>query len=756
MHSVTFFSYEDSCNSFFRRALKAVKNFRFGVENRHGIFKFVKDFVSSASAFSNDLFFETFLNAIENEKDPRNLMIIFDSINCLSKFPLSVDYIEEFFESVFCYFPITFRSNPSDPNLITVEELKASLARAISGDSRFGDLAVPLLIEKLSSNSTSAKIDSLDVLLKASNIYDPISFVQFRYQLEISLFSEIIANSDSKIQAKSLELVRKMVKILPEEEAENWMNKFLREAIAAIELDSREIISKSAILIESISSSSDRGFKFSLNFCMESLIKLSINETWSIKGQVARNCLVALFSPLKSNPQWKEHFSNTSSLNDLFTSTNQLGNVDSFCVYLVIFSFISSLLSQEVANSFISKFLQISTDTDALLSVELKNCIWLASKSCPSAFIAHIPFLENDQILSAIASTPELTQAALNRLIQLNRISAIEEVIIKGDLSIVKDDLQLTECLLSSPIDPVPMVKLFSHLEASNQTIFLIKMPSNLEILLIGARPEVIERLKQDILKETPKFTNPNTITSLYNKCPNLWDQNCFSSPELSLAACKGLIYRMDPRGLNILKEKFEEFDAESFAKMFQDESEIFSSSETFHKVKGLHLQWFLNWLLVDEKDFNCVNKTILLISLLSASKSLIHLYSTVLPELILNFLTTIPSAKVDSNVLKSAWEVLVELVNDKSSEHNVDSLITLALEHSKLEKEPLSVIRYWSLKLLCRLIENPLTRADCQRWQQKVILELKNFNDPKRSVRQEAARANNLWIVLLEDGVFN
>jgi hypothetical protein len=756
--------------------LNCIKSFRFGVENRNGIFKFVFNFLNIIQILPEnelELFYENFLNAIDSEKDPRNLMLIFDTINCISKFELSNDYIEEIFESVFCYFPITFRSNPSDPNLITVEELKGSLRRAIAGDKRFGDLAISLLIDKISSNSASAKIDALDVLLDSVGIYDPTSFIQYRYQLEISIFSEIIANPDIKIQSKALKLVNLLSTYLPFEEGQYWMNKFLIEGLKAIELESHEIMSKSAVLIESIASSSESCFKYSLDTCAIPLIKFSSSE--GIKGQVARNSLVALFSPLKINPQWIGNVSEEiiEFLNNFFSSINC--DFESCGVYLVIFSFISSCLNEIIANNFIQRFISsfvssskiphaliVNNLNHGLISNELKNCIWLASKSYPSGFSNLIGQLDNDEIISASASTGELTKIALIRLIQLDRIYSIEQVIkTSQDLSKVTCDEELVLKILNLPINSISIVKLISNCDSSLQTS-LIKQNLKLETILIAARPDVILNCKQEIFEEISYFTNSNTIFSLFNKCPNNFELN-FTSPELFLSAIKGLIYRMDPKALKLLNENIEKFPSIFYSKMFQPEDDfpLFTSTETFHIKKPLHLQWIMNFLLEMVKRSDSLinpNYLIILISIISvAPSSLINLNSKILSNLILNFLRNEEIVKeIYSEIIKSAWEVLLEHFETDQ----LDDLIELALTHSSIEKESHSVIRYCSMKLLSKLIENPFTRSKLietdSNKQKLVLLTLKSgpLNDPKRAVRQEAARANNLWIVFKEEGV--
>ena len=731
----------------------------------------------------SEIFYESFLNSIESEKDPRNLMLVFDTINCISKFELSQDYVEELFESIFCYFPITFRSNPSDPNLITVDELKGSLRRAISGDKRFGDLAISLLIDKISSNSLSAKIDSLDVLLDSVNVYDPSAFIQYRYQLEVVIFSEIIANSDTKIQSKAL----KLVNLLSNHLGEEWMNKFLMEALKAIELESQEIIKKSAVLIESVASSSESCFKFALDRCAVPLIKLSSSSNYeSIKGQVARNSLVALFSPLKQNPKWINQINSEIifNLNNLFSSIDC--SIEFYGVYLVIFSFICSCLRESVADEFIEKFLSLTCPS---VSNELKNCIWLASKSYPKGFFGLIEKLENYQIISASASTSELAKVCLLRLIQLDRIKEIEKVLMNlEDFSTISNDFDLVLNLLNLPIDSFSIIKLISNCDGNLQSNF-IKQKIKLETVLIACRPEVIFDCKQEIEKEIQSFSNPNTITSIFNKCPNIFELNCHhQNPELFLSALKGLIYRMDPTALILLKENIERFPIDFYAKMFKSE-DLFNSN-TFHTKKALHLQWIMTFLIeqlngvrdssvhdiseyeshtnnhaniIDSHDNNkrssgYLNYLAVLISVVSVSQSsLINLNSNSLTDLILNFLKNEEIIKkIDSQILKSAWEVLLEHFRVDQ----IDELIKLALKHSSIEIEKFSLIRFFAMKLLSKLIENPLTRSELIRkdfnWQSHVLSVLKSgpLNDPKRAVRQEAARANNLWIIYKEDGV--
>ena len=62
------------------------------------------------------------------------------------------------FDSVFCYFPITFRPPPDDPYGITAQDLKERLKDCIAASSLFAPFAFPQLIDKLDSTSPNVKV----------------------------------------------------------------------------------------------------------------------------------------------------------------------------------------------------------------------------------------------------------------------------------------------------------------------------------------------------------------------------------------------------------------------------------------------------------------------------------------------------------------------------------------------------------------------------------------------------------------------
>lgn len=105
------------------------------------------------------------INAIDGERDPRILFSIFDFLpSFLRTFPLA-HLAEEMFEVCACYFPVDFHPAPDDPTSISRDGLAERLARCMCGHPEFAEFCIPLALEKLNSQLTVAKLDSLSLLI---------------------------------------------------------------------------------------------------------------------------------------------------------------------------------------------------------------------------------------------------------------------------------------------------------------------------------------------------------------------------------------------------------------------------------------------------------------------------------------------------------------------------------------------------------------------------------------------------------------
>lgn len=98
------------------------------------------------------------IQAVDMEKDPRNLLVSFDLIkSTIQNIPVFSEFCEEIFEIIACYFPISFRIDESDPNHIKKEQLQEKLLQALSASHLFITYSVPFFMDKVNEVETSEK-----------------------------------------------------------------------------------------------------------------------------------------------------------------------------------------------------------------------------------------------------------------------------------------------------------------------------------------------------------------------------------------------------------------------------------------------------------------------------------------------------------------------------------------------------------------------------------------------------------------------
>ncbi|KAL9586270.1 MAG: hypothetical protein Q9203_003925 [Teloschistes exilis] len=141
---------------------------------------------------------------VSGEKDPRSLMIIFSFLHVIMVEWDIADQAETLFDSVFCYFPITFRPPPDDPYKITAQDLKARLRNCIAASSLFAPFAFPQLIEKLDSTSPNVKKDVLQTLTACASSYGVAAVSNYSVTLWDSLKYEILNVQEEDLAEEAL------------------------------------------------------------------------------------------------------------------------------------------------------------------------------------------------------------------------------------------------------------------------------------------------------------------------------------------------------------------------------------------------------------------------------------------------------------------------------------------------------------------------------------------------------------------------
>uniref|UniRef100_A0A2K6ETP3 MMS19 nucleotide excision repair protein n=1 Tax=Propithecus coquereli TaxID=379532 RepID=A0A2K6ETP3_PROCO len=136
--------------------------------DRHTVYSIITNFMQTREEELKGLgadFTFGFIQVMDGEKDPRNLLVAFRIVHDLISRDYSLGpFVEELFEVTSCYFPIDFTPPPNDPYGIQREDLILSLRAVLASTSRFAEFLLPLLIEKVDSEILSAKLDSLQTL----------------------------------------------------------------------------------------------------------------------------------------------------------------------------------------------------------------------------------------------------------------------------------------------------------------------------------------------------------------------------------------------------------------------------------------------------------------------------------------------------------------------------------------------------------------------------------------------------------------
>lgn len=160
-------------------------------------------------------FIKGYIDLVEGEKDPRNLVYIFamDRV-ILIEWELDSQEIESFFDITYCYFPITFRPPPDDPYGISTNSLRLALRRALSASPLLAPHALPLLIEKLQASGGNAKRDALETLEEALPVFGRSAALAHAQELWQSFRIEIMHATDDATSICSARALQSLLYVL--------------------------------------------------------------------------------------------------------------------------------------------------------------------------------------------------------------------------------------------------------------------------------------------------------------------------------------------------------------------------------------------------------------------------------------------------------------------------------------------------------------------------------------------------------------
>ncbi|XP_070636696.1 MMS19 nucleotide excision repair protein homolog isoform X2 [Bos indicus] len=203
--------------------------------DRHTVYSIITNFMRAREEELKGLgadFTFGFIQVMDGEKDPRNLLVAFHIVYDLISRDYSLGpFVEELFEVTSCYFPIDFTPPPNDPHGIQREDLILSLRAVLASTPRFAEFLLPLLIEKVDSEILSAKLDSLQTLNACCAVYGQKELKDFLPSLWASIRREVFQTASERVEAEGLAALNSLTACLSRSvlraDAEDLLDSFL-------------------------------------------------------------------------------------------------------------------------------------------------------------------------------------------------------------------------------------------------------------------------------------------------------------------------------------------------------------------------------------------------------------------------------------------------------------------------------------------------------------------------------------------------
>ncbi|RZF43230.1 hypothetical protein LSTR_LSTR009034 [Laodelphax striatellus] len=156
-----------------------------------------------------------FITAIDGERDPNNLILLFSILpRFLTSFTLG-HLTDEAFNVISCYFPIDFNPSGDDDKAIKREDLALALVPCLVAIPDFAEFCIPLALEKLDSNRRIAKLDSLHVMKEGfKSVWNSANVEPHLTDIWTALKRELIpGNADLEVRCSASETLSELLKL---------------------------------------------------------------------------------------------------------------------------------------------------------------------------------------------------------------------------------------------------------------------------------------------------------------------------------------------------------------------------------------------------------------------------------------------------------------------------------------------------------------------------------------------------------------
>lgn len=372
------------------------------------------------------------VNLVSGEKDPRNLMLIFSMLRVLMvEWDISA-HIELMFDSVYAYFPITFRPPPNDPYGITAQDLKDRLRNCLACTGLFAPHTFPNMLDRLDSTSNAVKKDVLATLTACAANYDPKVISQYSITLWDAVKFEVLQAQESDLAEEALNVLQSVSGCLsktttdtPTSPLLQYLKPINKECLEHLQQPASRQAKASGDILKAVSSASLPAFEIVIKAVGPSLLTIYQTAEGLVHQRAVLEFANKLFeaalevygswtTPSKKNPEGKENI--LGEFKDKFVATYSqalMGTVKEEVSFrltaatgLLLISKMNSLLPDNEIGLFVQYFDDIVLKEESYSRDELKtksmNALAEISKFKPTlisditfpAFMACLPDAE--------------------------------------------------------------------------------------------------------------------------------------------------------------------------------------------------------------------------------------------------------------------------------------------------------------------------------------------------------------------------
>lgn len=219
---------------------------------------------------------------VSGEKDPRNLMLVFSMLRVIMvEWDIS-KHSDIMFDSVYAYFPITFRPPPNDPYGITAQDLKDRLRDCLASTGMLAPHAIPNLLDRLDSTSATVKKDVLQALAACALNYGVDTISKYSITLWDSVKFEILQAQEPELADEAL-IVLKNVAICLSKSTETtatshplnqYLKPVIKECLEHLQQPASRQAKASGDILEAVAAGSIKSFEYVVKGIGSSLLTL--------------------------------------------------------------------------------------------------------------------------------------------------------------------------------------------------------------------------------------------------------------------------------------------------------------------------------------------------------------------------------------------------------------------------------------------------------------------------------------------------